>query len=202
MAAFFSNTNETNLLETRCYGLSGQVHSIARRLLHRALSAFVVIGKGDGALSGNGSNASLLRLPSSQGQPSAPTSCFSDLSASIEERLCCTKNGLFSTFADPSCKKDHNGPGNRSKMVHSARLTNQRAEWTKRSGRHAHYTRPLPFTAGSKGPALTHVLTKRRVFGQPFGRPDQPLARGPCTPVFLTDNAGACSNGLVHGPLG
>ena len=38
---------------------------------------------------------------------------------------------------------------------------------------------PLQFRAGSKGPALIHFLTKRCMFGQPFGRPDRPPAHGP-----------------------
>ena len=38
----------------------------------------------------------------------------------------------------------------------------------------------LQFRAGSKGPALIHFLTKRCMFGRPFGRPDRPPARGPC----------------------
>ena len=37
--------------------------------------------------------------------------------------------------------------------------------------------RPLQFRAGSNGPALIHFLTKRCMFGQPFGRPDRPAAR-------------------------
>ena len=42
------------------------------------------------------------------------------------------------------------------------------------------YDGPLQFRAGSEGSALIHFLTKRCMFGRPFGRPDRPPARGPC----------------------
>ena len=38
---------------------------------------------------------------------------------------------------------------------------------------------PLQFKAGSRGSARIHFLTKRCMFGRPFGRPDRPPARGP-----------------------
>ena len=50
---------------------------------------------------------------------------------------------------------------------------------------------PLQFRAGSKGPTLIHFLTKRCMFGQPFGRPDRPPARGPCAPARDTEQRNA-----------
>ena len=50
---------------------------------------------------------------------------------------------------------------------------------------------PLQFRAGSKGPALIHFLTKRCMFGQPFGRPDRPSAHGPCAPARDTGQRNA-----------
>ena len=53
------------------------------------------------------------------------------------------------------------------------------ARWT---GAHGP-ARPLQFRVGSKEPALIYFLTKRCMFGQPFGRPDRPPAHGPAPPA-------------------
>ena len=71
-------------------------------------------------------------------------------------------NRSLGGFPGPRCQT---GPG----------AGGARARWTRAHGP----ARPLQFRAGSKGPALIHFLTKRRMFGQPFGRPDRPPAHGP-----------------------
>ena len=75
-------------------------------------------------------------------------------------------NRSLGGFPGPRCQT---GPG----------AGGARARWTRAHGP----ARPLQFRAGSKGPALIHFLTKRCMFGQPFGRPDRPPAHGPAPPA-------------------